>query len=220
MFRWNLTRVKLQAGGNQYGPMFLPVKLSVLTAAHLSQQNYGTQPTNTEGLFTSATACTATGKKFCRTGHFSEDELKTLAVKAINQYLDNKDEVIGNLTMLRGTLYTTEELTRTYDRLYAEAEAAKELFYNSSSKGPLTDPAGLEFLQKRYDEAYRQLAETEKEIKRREDGKKNFDMVIDQLRNSEDQIQDYSLALFNSLVEKMTVYSKSRVVCSYLQMRY
>ena len=97
----------------------------------------------------------------------------------------------------------------------SKAEAAKELFYNSSSKGPLTDPAGLEFLQKRYDEAYRQLAETEKEIKRREDGKKNFEMVIDQLRNSEDQIQDYSKPLFNSLIEKMTVYSKSRVVVTF-----
>ena len=154
-------------------------------------------------------------EKFCRTGHFSEDELKTLALKAINRYLDNKDEVIGNLAMLSDTLYTTEELTRTYDRLYAEAGAAKELFYNSSSKGPLTDPAGLEFLQKRYDEAYRQLTETEKEIRRREEGKKNFNMVIDQLRNSEDQIQEYSMPLFNSLVEKMTVYSKSRVVVTF-----
>lgn len=154
-------------------------------------------------------------EKFCRTGHFSEDELKTLAVKAINQYLDNKDEVISNLTMLSDTLYTTEDLNQTHDCLYAEAEAAKDLFYNSSSKGPLTDPAWLEFLQKRYDEAYRHLTETEKEIRRREDGKKNFDMVIDQLRNSEDQIQDYSMALFNSLVEKMTVYSKSRVVVTF-----
>ena len=40
-------------------------------------------------------------------------------------------------------------------------------------------------------------------------------MVIDQLRNSEDLIQEYSKPLFNSLVEKMTVYSKSRVVVTF-----
>lgn len=104
-------------------------------------------------------------QKLCRTCHFSEDELKTLALKAINRYMDNKDEDTSYLTTLSGTIYSTEKLTWICNKLYAEA--AKDLFYNSSSKGLLTDPTGLTFLQKKYDEDYRQITETEKEIRHR-----------------------------------------------------
>ena len=44
--------------------------------------------------------------------HFSEDELKEIVVKAINKYLDNKDEIIGNLEELKVRLYSVDELER------------------------------------------------------------------------------------------------------------
>ena len=60
------------------------------------------------------------GDKVCQTPHITEDEIKALFVKAYNELLTEKKEILNNLRLIRETLFDTSDLTAERDRLQEE----------------------------------------------------------------------------------------------------
>ena len=155
--------------------------------------------------------CNAKYKRCMSSVHFSEDELKDVIVNAINEYLDNKDEVIGNLEELKVRLYSVDELEREIEGVNSQIAVSKELYSQALSSRPLTDGSKICGIQDIYMKWLDKKKKLEIEIARRKNCRLQLESICKVLREAEKFIDEFSPFLFVSLVDKVVVYSKEDV---------
>ena len=56
-------------------------------------------------------------KRHCQTPHLTEDDIKEAFVRAANRLIENKAEIIDNVTLLKERLTDTEALEEERDKL-------------------------------------------------------------------------------------------------------
>ena len=154
----------------------------------------------------------------CHTPHLTEAEIKAAFLGAFNKCIRNKTEIIENCRIALAEITDTVELERKAAELSEECEAAAELIRKC-----LEENAHISVDQNAYAEKYGALAEryakykeqldaTNMEISRRNIRKSQIAFFLDELAKSKELVTEFSTGLWNTVVDSVTVYSRSKVV--------
>lgn len=146
----------------------------------------------------------------CQTPHLTDDEVKELFVKAANQLIEIKDEVIRNFEEAKELLFKTEELALEQEKLEDTLnQLADEInaLINENARIAI-DQAEYErnynALVKKFDETEGRLAKVKEEISMRQGKQEQVEMFLKDLESA-DLIDESDETLFNRLVEVIEV---------------
>ena len=107
------------------------------------------------------------GNEKCNTPHVTEEEIKTMFVKAYNILISEKKEILSNIELIRTTLFNTENLANERNKLQEEMTVLVEM-----TQSCVTENARIAQNQDEYQKRYDSL------VKRYEKVKKRFDEVV------------------------------------------
>ena len=157
------------------------------------------------------------GNKKCSTPHLTEDEIKQGFIKAFNELLSDKEELMQNIkAMLKMTCDTTEleeQMQALHDEMDSLVTRAQNIVAENSRV-----MQNQEDYQKRYDA----LVEKHEKIKKEYDKittrissklaqREQFKKVLETLEEQDGAISEFDEGLWCSLVDHVTVYGKEDV---------
>ncbi|MDR1606364.1 MAG: recombinase family protein [Streptococcaceae bacterium] len=153
----------------------------------------------------------------CQTPHLSDEEIKAIVVKAINQLVKMKAEVIDNYHEMKAILFDTATLEQEQDELEGKINELAE-----SINSAIEENARVALDQVAYEKRYNDLVERFDTTNTRLEAVK-FDITQKQARREQMElfiaelemvgvVEKFDEELFRSLVEVMTVAVDGRVV--------
>lgn len=160
--------------------------------------------------------CNDKFKIHCDTPHLTEEEIKVVFIKAVNQLITNKAEIIDNITALKTKLTDTASLEKKRDELNTElnllAEQVQSLIAENARKVQDQDEYNEKYnlLVSRYEAAKEKYDKTCKDIQKREVREKQLDGFIKELKNRE-LVTEFDETLWGSLLDFITVYNKEDI---------
>ena len=150
------------------------------------------------------------------TPHLTEDEIKAIFVKAVNQLIGNKNEILSNITLLKEKLTDTEALEMERDRISTDlnllADKVQQLIAENARVAQDQDDYDRNYneLVSRYEAAKKQYDKACETIQYRKARSRQIDSFIKKLKGQE-LIQEFDERLWGSLVDFITVYSKDDI---------
>lgn len=160
--------------------------------------------------------CNDKFKNHCTTPHLTEEEIKAIFVKAVNQLISNKDEILGNVTLLKERLTDTGALEKERDRISTDlkllADKVQQLIAENARVAQNQDDYDRNYneLVGRYDAAKKQYDKACETIQYRKARSRQMDSFIKELREQQ-LIEKFDERLWGSLVDFITVYSKENI---------
>lgn len=158
------------------------------------------------------------GDEKCRTPHVTEDDIKAMFVKAYNELLSEKKEIIANAELMRKTLFDAAELTSERDKLREEMTALVEITQSCVAENARVAQDQDEY-QKRYSglvERYELIKsrydEVEYAIEQKEVRSEKMRMFIKSLEDRNDVITEFDAALWSSMVDFITIGEKESII--------
>ena len=153
----------------------------------------------------------------CSTPHFKEEELKELAVKAINQVLTKKKEMIAVLTDSLEHVLSTTALKAEDTSLENELTVLRGLADNALQRMSIPGPDQRE-ASEQYEDYSRQhsaLIEKYQSLSDKLEAKKSKRLIIEgyivELKKQDQLLTEFDPALFSALVSRMKIHSKDKV---------
>lgn len=154
------------------------------------------------------------GEHSCKTPSLQETEIKVLFIRAVNQLIDVKDEVIANLEQASSLLFRTDELVSRQTVISEEMNTLMERIQSVMEENARF-PLNQNEYQVRYDvlaDKYSTLKiEHDKltaEIAGRNSRRESTRQLIEALRQQEGLVEEFDDHLWGSLVDCITVYSE------------
>lgn len=154
----------------------------------------------------------------CQTPHITEDEVKTLFVKAYNELVSEKNEIIANAEIICQTLCTTESLLEEKQRLEDEILVLVEMTQNIVAENARVAQDQEEY-QKRYDGLVQRYEATKKEydelverIEQKEARGERMRQFIKTLQKQEEIITEFDETLWGGMVDYVTIGKENRSV--------
>ena len=153
----------------------------------------------------------------CKTPHLQEEEIKALFVRAVNQLLGVKDEVITNLEAVTGILFDTSEIADKKTALKAEMHALMERIQSmiaENARVPLEQSDYIkryDALASKYDALKSEHDQLEAEIADKVSRRESMNQFIATLRQQDELVRDFDENLWGSLVEVVTVHNETDV---------
>ena len=157
--------------------------------------------------------CNDKFKNHCKTPHLDEQEIKDIFVKAVNKLISDKEEILGNLVMLKERLTDTAKLAKEKDQLSAElsslAEKVQSLINENARVARNQEEYNLEYaaLAGKYEEKRKAYEKACDDIQNRQARAEQMDRFIETLRGQE-LVKEFEERLWCSLTDYITVYSK------------
>lgn len=156
-------------------------------------------------------------KTRCSTPHLTESEIKDYFVKAMNQLITEKTEILENLQLIRTTLCDKEALIKQKESLEEEIAVTVEMTQNI-----VAENARVAQNQDEYNKRYNSLVERYDKLKEEYDAVcatisekdakyEQMGRFITVLKRQTELITEFDEALWSSLVEKIVVKSKDDV---------
>ncbi|WP_265859830.1 recombinase family protein [Clostridium botulinum] len=153
----------------------------------------------------------------CKTPHIYEDKLKDLFIKAFNEMIENKDEILRDYKEIIEVLGDTSKLEKEKLQSENEAEVLVELL-----KKHIERNAHAALNQEKYEDKYNELANKYQEVKNKveELEKKIFSQkikfenikeFIGRLEECDSLITEFDEKLWNATIDKVTVDLKEGV---------
>ena len=152
---------------------------------------------------------------YCKTPNLTADQIKAVVVKALNKILVNKETVISNLETMRDSILVTDDLQKELQSLETEIIVTRNLLRKGISDGPNTDSDIHDAMQQKYDGMLHEREELRKEVATRRGKSADISRFIETLRASDNLVEEFSEDLFTSLIDHLTVYSKSCIGVSF-----
>ena len=148
----------------------------------------------------------------CKTPHLTEKQIKQSFIKAFNDLINNKEEVINDCEKTILDLTSSNKLENSISKLQDEIDVVvglmRRLIYENSRKAINQDEYNNKYNS--YTEKYEKLRN---ELSKLEDKQQDFKarrdkikLFINNLRNLNEVISDFDEKLWYVLVEKVTVY--------------
>lgn len=157
--------------------------------------------------------------KRCGTPTLTEEDIKAAFVKAMNIYLDNKDEVVQNLEMACALLCDKKELEEqkqtASDEMNVVAELLQKLITDNARTAQDQDEYEKRYssLEKRYEQAEAAYNEAEDKIHQQNAREKQLTQMIQQMKEQTGPVEKFDAVLWGMFVDRITVYDdKSMVV--------
>ena len=156
-------------------------------------------------------------KEKCKTPYLTEEQIKDEFVKAVNNLISNKEEVIKDCENTILSLTNIEDIDTKISKLQEESEIVielmKSLIYENSRKVINQDEYNKKynFYTEKYEKIKLELSKLEdkkQDLKVRRDKIKIF---IDNLKNSNKVISEFDEKLWYSLVERVIVYADGNI---------
>lgn len=154
--------------------------------------------------------------KICSTPHLTEEEIKDVFVRSVNILLAEKDELIANLRTVIHMLCENTALEKKQTKLREEVEetaALAEQYVSENARIALDQneyAERYERLVQRYEKAKSELDAVMQELSGKEMRKKQMEDFIRMLA-AQEPITRFETELWASLVDFMTVYSKTDI---------
>ena len=161
------------------------------------------------------------GNEKCQTSHLDEDTIKDIFVKATNELLADKDEIIANFETMKATLFNTEDLENKKTELQNELEVTADLIQKIIDKNAHTALDQSEYqrkydsLVKRFDTTKATLELVTEQIKDKITRHKNLEIFLEELKNQAELMTEFDPLLWNSIVDCITVYKGCEVQVTY-----
>lgn len=153
----------------------------------------------------------------CSTPHFIEYELKEIFIKAVNELITEKDEIIANLELVRQALCDKEELLKKRDNLEQEiavtVDMTQAIVEENARKAQNQDDYNKRYnaLVERYDKLKSEYDEICSTISNKEAKHEQMGRFITVLKEQADIITEFDEGLWSSLAEKIVVRSKEDI---------
>lgn len=156
-------------------------------------------------------------KTGCSTSHLTEFEIKDYFVKAVNQLIMEKAEILDNLQLIRTTLCDKADLIKQKEALEEEINVTVEMTQNI-----VAENARMAQNQDEYNKKYSSLVERYNKLKEEYDSicstisdkdakYEQIDRFIKVLKGQQELITEFDESLWSSLTEKIVVKSKEEV---------
>ncbi|GFH40218.1 recombinase family protein [Lactococcus insecticola] len=146
----------------------------------------------------------------CQTPHLKEDDIKQIFIKATNQLIDNKAEILENFDTIKGMLFSTEKLEKEETELENEINVVAGLIQEviAENSRVALDQAEYEkrynSLVERFDRANVRQAKVKEQIVEKQARREQIEMFLKELE-SLDLITDFDEDLWCSLVDFIEV---------------
>lgn len=160
--------------------------------------------------------CNDKFKNHCTTPHITEEEIKSIFVKAVNQVIERKEEILDSVNYLKEKLTNTEALEKERDKLGMDlnllTDKVQHLIAENARVAQNQDEYARNYdeLVGRYEAIKKQYDKTCEAIKYRKARSKQLESFIKDLQ-SQEPIQEFDVRLWSSLVDFITVYSKDDI---------
>lgn len=161
------------------------------------------------------------GETRCATPHLSEEQLKEAFITAFNRLFENKDEIIGNCTMVVEMLTDCTELDKKIEILHQELEVIAEMVQKCVDENASTIQNQDEYLQRyngfvaRYEEGLEKLQKYENEKVLRIARGEAFNDFMKAFINIDSNIIEFDNDLWVSTVEKVKVMHDGRLIFTF-----
>ena len=156
-------------------------------------------------------------KNKCKTPHLTEEQIKEEFVKAFNNLISNKDEIIKDCENTVLTLINTEDIDSKISKLQEESEIIvelmKNLIYENSRKVMNQDE-----YNKKYDSYTEKYEKIKSELSKLEDKKQDLKvrrdkvmMFIANLKSLNGVISEFDEKLWYAMVNKIVVHEDGNI---------
>src|SRR5690625_4315483 len=157
------------------------------------------------------------GDKKCETPHLDEDSIKDIFIKATNELLADKDDIIAKYEIMKSTAFNTEDIETQKIELQNEMEVVAKMIQDIINENAHTaldqeeNQRKYDGLVKRFESDKTNLELVTEQIKDKTTRHKNLEIFLDKLQKQDKLISEFDPLLWNSLVDYVTVYEKDRV---------
>ena len=157
----------------------------------------------------------------CKTPKLTEEEIKERFLTAYNQLIGKRDRVIADceemLELLCNTVDLDTAMQQSQEAMKAAAGLMQEHIKKNASVAQSQDAYALktERIEKRYNEAQKQLNELEAETENRKRRGKELKKFIAELAKQPQALSEWDERLWVTLLDSATVYHDGRIVFSF-----
>ncbi len=154
----------------------------------------------------------------CQTPHVTEEEVKEAFIKALNELLDGKDEILANVQLIKRTLCNTTDLEKQKNALEQELDVIVDMTQNTISENAkvVQDQSDYqeryEGLIQRYDSVKESLDKIVSQIADRKARAASFTEFSKELKKRDGVVAEFDERLWGSLVECVTIGKKKEMV--------
>lgn len=157
----------------------------------------------------------------CTTPSMSEEHMQTAFLRALNTFVEDKQEVLANLELAKAALGDTEQLNnkllklnkeqaKLVDEIQAVVNASGRMYADRAKH--ITKYNALTEMYKKMQEEAKAL---EEELATKVIKKHALQMTIDELSKIEGAITEFDEALWGALLDHMTVYTREKIVVTF-----
>ena len=156
-------------------------------------------------------------KTGCNTPHLTEFELKDYFVKAVNELITEKKEILENLELIRSTLCDKDDLIKKKESLEEElaitVEMTQNLVAENARKAQNQDDYNKKYnsLVERYEKQKAEYDDTCTAISEKDAKYEQMGRFITVLKGQTELVTEFDEALWSSLAEKIVIKSKEKV---------
>ncbi|WP_274939990.1 recombinase family protein [Chordicoccus furentiruminis] len=157
-------------------------------------------------------------KTRCATPHLTEDEIKDAFIRVVNSLVTDKDEVLAELKAVQAELSGTKELEaeqrRLAEQMNVDADAVQEIIAVNArvAQDQAEYNVRYEALVSRFETTKAQYEKVTAEITAKGVRRREFGRFIQSVEKLPKIVTEFDEALWGSLVDHLTVYSKDNMV--------
>ena len=157
-------------------------------------------------------------KTRCRTPHLTEEEIKDAFIRVVNSLITDRDEILAELRTVQATLSGTEELeaeqARLAEQMNVDADAVQEIIAENArvAQDQAEYNVRYEALVSRFETTKAQYDRIASEITAKGIRRREFGRFIQSVEKLPKIVTEFDEALWGSLVDHLTVYSKDNIV--------
>jgi site-specific DNA recombinase len=157
------------------------------------------------------------GPNKCKTPHLNEATLQQLFMKAFNQLLTNKNEIMENCEVIKQVLTDTTALDTKAEELQSEIEIVTELIRQCVDENAHIGLDQTEYQKRynglvaRYENAKEKLEKIEQQRRERRVKQEQLDAFLDTLVRQDSILTEFDEALWCTVIDKIKVYAADKV---------
>ena len=156
-------------------------------------------------------------EKKCTTPHLDENQIKEIFISAVNELIENKEQILADFKLIENELFDTSELEGQKEKFESELENIVKQIQDCIDQN-----ARVAQNQDEYERQYNKLLEKYDGIKERFDEitadiadknarKAEIEMFMKNLKKQDRAVTEFDEVLWLSMVECVTVYGKVEI---------
>ncbi|MBY5009454.1 recombinase family protein [Streptococcus suis] len=160
------------------------------------------------------------GSSKCSTPHVTEEEVKQWFVSAVNQVLDNKLEVIDNLSVLL-SIGSPEVIDEKIKILETEAEVVSQLVANLVSENAIISQDQDKYLNKynqltsKYEVIVQEIESLELQRMKKSKRNKELQVFMEVLKKQEGLLTDFDELLWETMIGSVTINPGKKIIIKF-----